>query len=211
MSNENEGLNLLLKGAPDSWLATYITFALEAIHDEGLEALQNGSLVTRFVELRNAATDELARAGVICNAPQLNFSSETPERKGKTKNEEKQPTRAADPRSRDERARTELRAALCDMEGYELLNLWALWQAIDPNLRGCVTPVEQFIEDVAESYLVSLSPNRRGLTPDDVAEHLEKFRENFENAVWATRYFVERYRAEVSPTVAHKAAAEESI
>lgn len=97
-------------------------------------------------------------------------------------------------------ARSQLRSALRKMSEHDVQVLWALWMAIGPNNHGCDSPAEEFIHAVGLDYLFSLKPDRVGLTPDDVAQNLETFKNTFDDMLAVTRRFNLKYAEAVNGT-----------
>jgi hypothetical protein len=95
-----------------------------------------------------------------------------------------------------EAARTKLLAmAFNSITKMSIAHLQRVAQFVDicENNTGCTTPAEEFINDlVMRHYIYSL-------TPDDVAEDLESFRKNFNDAVETTQYFTAQYPELISP------------
>ncbi len=99
----------------------------------------------------------------------------------------------------EQREKREYREALVEIVNrlHELNYRWnaqRLLAALDAILideGGCITPAESFVLDLLGTYHF-----HHGLTPDDVEQNLEEFRENFTDAVKVARYMAERYPRE---------------
>jgi hypothetical protein len=67
---------------------------------------------------------------------------------------------------------------------------------IETNNSGCVTPAEEYLSQLVDDHY------ERGLTPDDAAERLETFREDFTDVLKTSTRFIARYPETLKPAPA---------
>jgi hypothetical protein len=81
---------------------------------------------------------------------------------------------------------------LLELRDDQRVNL-AHFATILRNDSGCTSPAEEFIMSLVRYHATAIAP----LTPANIEDDLQTFRENFEQTLESTRHFVSLYPAEV--------------